>query len=102
LALVENLRLVCSLPKQKPLVSGRADFFEYVFNDPVQGVGGTINWGTNDVTVGPWGASISVYDASNNLIEEATLSNSGTNLLPPDSFYGFLENSPNISRALSA
>jgi hypothetical protein len=79
-------------------VSGRVDFFEYDFNDPVQGVGGIINWGTNDITVGPWGASISVYDASNNLLEEATLSNSGTNLLPPDSFYGFLENSPSISR----
>jgi hypothetical protein len=61
-------------------------------------VGGIINWGTDDATVNPWGASISAYDASNDLLDEVALSDSGVNLLSANTFYAFLDNTPDISR----
>jgi hypothetical protein len=40
---------------------------------------------------------LAVYDAGNNLLESFTVEAGGVNIVPADSFYGFLESTPIIS-----
>jgi hypothetical protein len=69
------------------------DTMTFAFSTPIAGVGGFINYvpGSNNPTV------ISVYDSSNTLIENSTLTFSTGGGDNTGSFYGFLEDSPNIS-----
>ena len=69
------------------------DTMTFDFATPVGSVGGILNWyqdGRDTVT-------IAAYDASNTLLDSFVLSNGGGNVVAPNSFYGFQENSANIS-----
>jgi hypothetical protein len=69
----------------------------FAFSTSVSAVGGEINWLCCD-GIGNSNAVISVYDSTHALIESYTLATSGTsNIATPNSFYGFSENSADIS-----
>jgi hypothetical protein len=72
---------------------GVTDTMTFEFSTPIAGVGGFINYvpGSNNPTV------ISVYDSSNTLIETSMLTFSTSGGDNTGLFYGFLEDSPNIS-----
>ncbi len=75
---------------------GVVDSMTFSFSTPVSAVGGVLNWAAETSYLAP--SSISVYDASNNLIESLTLYAGGVDLVTPDSFYGFQESSATISK----
>src|SRR5262245_3737433 len=73
----------------------------FSFATPVSAVGGIINWvhfNNGTIPDGIEDAIISVFDPTHTLIESFQLSNTTvTNLVTPNSFYGFSESTPNIS-----
>ena len=73
-------------------VYGVVDSMTFSFATPVSSVGGFINWVPNALPV-----TIAAYDASNNLLESFTLSAGDVNLVTPNSFYGFLDGTADIS-----
>jgi hypothetical protein len=74
-------------------VNNTSGSMTFSFSTPVSAVGGLINWSTGT----PEFATIAVYNSADQLIESQTLWNGISNLLTPDSFYGFSENSSDIA-----
>jgi hypothetical protein len=72
------------------------DTMTFAFSTPVAGVGGVINY-VPDGASAEFPTVIAVYDSSNNLIESAILSFSTGGGANTGFFYGFLENTSNIS-----
>ena len=86
-----------------PLVgldNGAGISMTFSFATPVSEVGGILNWALCNGGCGFGNAVISVFDSGNNLIESFALTstNGTSNVVANDSFYGFNEATPEISR----
>lgn len=69
------------------------NYFEVNFADAVSGFLSQVNW-----TTGYGGdATMSIYGATNNLLETLVLEHNGVNLVAASSFYGFKRQSADIS-----
>jgi hypothetical protein len=64
----------------------------FAFDTPVSSVGGFLNWAPSTLPV-----TIAAYDANWTLLDTLELSENETNLVAPNSFYGFQEDSADIS-----
>jgi hypothetical protein len=86
------------------VATGESGSMTFSFATPVSAVGGTLNWAVVPTAPSVGSANISVFDATHTLIESFTLSNGLSNIgtpggfaTIPNSFYGFNENTANIS-----
>ena len=68
------------------------DTMTFTFATPVNSVGGYLNWVPSNAPV-----TIAAYDSSNTLLDSLVVSSGGLNLVTPNSFYGFLESTADIS-----
>jgi hypothetical protein len=71
----------------------------FAFDTPVSAVGGILNWDCCFISNPNWpSAEIAVFDSNGVLIEDLFLSSgSTTNVLAPNTFYGFSESTADIS-----
>jgi hypothetical protein len=72
---------------------GVVDSMTFNFATPVKTIGAVLNWVTSQAPV-----TIAAYNSDGGLLDTLTLSANGVNLETPDRFYGFAEDTADISK----